>query len=148
MADLISNRGLTIINSSTVFRALLERSTSSWTPDKDQDYLDDLTGLVEITSSGYSRFTMTGFSFTPQDGSDLALLTFDTLNFGSSITGGGQIVKSVVVYAQVGGDDTTPEDDIFFGRYDTFTNPSLPRELGNGAFTVTLPSGLLTIAQA
>jgi hypothetical protein len=125
MADLIFTRGLYLVNNhtidltdgATVLRALLERSTSTWAPDRDNHFLSNATGLVEISAGGYGRVTITGKSVVEDDANDRGRFTFDEVNFGALDP--GQTVKSVVIYQQVGGDDSTPADDVLIARLDT-----------------------------
>jgi hypothetical protein len=103
---------------SDVFRVLLERSTSTYVPNIDHDFLDDFTtgGGVEITVASYARQTLGGKSITPDLANDRTGLFCSTVAFGSLET--GQTVKAVLGYRQTGGNDATPADDEMMFYYD------------------------------
>jgi hypothetical protein len=127
----------------SVFRALLERSTSAYTPDPDHVDVADLTGLVELTAAGYSRQTLATPTVTQDDPNDRVELGCDTINFGN--VAAGQTAKAIIVYQQVGGSDATPADDILVAYIDTDSGGLLPVATGGGAFQVTI---MFQLAQA
>ena len=111
---LIYPRGFQAINSAWttgVIRALLVRSTSSYTPDIDHDFLDDFTGGggVEISVASYSRKTLGSAAKAWDATKDQYEYDAADIAFGSLES--GQTVKAVLYYRQIGGDDTTPADD-------------------------------------
>jgi len=155
MANLIYNGFLYGIAKQTidwevdVFRALLVRDTSTYVPDKDHEDLVDFTGGggVEITASGYARDTIGTAAVTNDTGNDRTELDGDNLDFGTPAA--GQTVEAILIYKQVGGDDTTPADDLLVAYIDTDAGALLPIATAGGAFTVTINAeGLFQIAQA
>lgn len=131
----------------SVFRAMLERSTSTYSPNKDHVDVADLTNFVEITSSGYSRQTIATPTVTQDDLNDRVELGCATVNFGN--VAAGQTAKAIVLFQQVGGSDATPADDILVAYIDTDSGALLPVTTGGGAFTVTINAeGLFQLAQA
>jgi len=155
MANIIYTKALEQIQKTNldwetaVLCVLLERSTSAYTPDRDQDYLDSFTGGggVEISVVSYARRTLTGANINLNDPLDQVEFQCDNVAFGSLES--GQTVKALLVYLQVGGDDGTPEDDILIAYIDTDSLGALPVALGGGAFNVTINGeGLMKLAQA
>jgi hypothetical protein len=128
----------------TVVRCLLERSTSTYSPNKDHDFVGDLTGLVEITVASYVRQTVATKAVNIDDANDRVEFDFDNIAFGSLET--GQTVLSLIFYVQTGGSDATPNDDPLICRIDTATG--LPATLGGGAFNVTIDAeGFIQFSQ-
>lgn len=149
MANIIYNAGLRDLlkNSNTfdagTYKALLVRSTSTYSPDKDHTTISGLTGLVEISVASYSRQTITTPTITADNTSDLVKVDCDDISFGSLES--GQTVKAIIIYRFV----TNDTDSIPLLYIDTDSGSLLPRALGGGAFTVQInASGLLTFAQA
>lgn len=137
----LANGSIDFDSGSTVVRCLLERSTSTYSPNKDHDYVGDLTSLVEITVASYARQTVSSKAVNIDDGNDRIGLDFDDISFGSLEA--GQTVLALIFYVQTGGSDATPNDDVLICRIDTAT--TLPAVLGGGAFTIALNSaGLIT----
>ena len=130
----IANGGLDFDAAGTVVRSLLERSTSTYSPNKDHDFVGDLASLVEITVASYARQTVASKAVNIDDANDRVELDFNDLAFGNLET--GQTVLSLIFYRQTGGSDATPNDDDLIARIDTATG--LPATLGGGAFNVTI----------
>lgn len=132
-------------NAGTVIRAMAERDTSTYTPNKDHDFVGDLTSFVEITSSGYSRQTVSNKAVNIDDANDRVELDFDDISFGSTVAS-GQAAEALIFYQQTGGDDLSPNDDPLICRIDTATG--LPATLGGGAFSVTINAeGFIQLSQ-
>jgi hypothetical protein len=128
----------------TVVRALLERSTSTYTPNKDHDFVGDLTGLVEVSVASYARQTVANKAVNIDDANDRVELDFDNIAFGSLES--GQTADALIFYQQTGGSDATPNDDDLIAYVDTATG--LPAVLGGGAFNVTIDSdGFIQLSQ-
>lgn len=107
--------------SSDVFRVLIERSTSAYTPNIDHPFLDSFTGGsgVELStgiSPSYARVTLGTKTITQDDPNDRVELGCATLAFGNLES--GQTAKALIGYRQVGGDDTTPANDELAFYYD------------------------------
>lgn len=105
----------TIAVSSAVFRALLVRDTSSYTPDPDDEFLGDIT-ITEISASGYARVTLSNVTIEEDTVENLVNLNCDDIVFPA--TAAGQTFEQLIVYVQVGGDDTTPANDILVACFD------------------------------
>lgn len=134
---LIYPRGWQAVNwTSDVIRILLERSTSSYTPDIDHDFLDDFTGGggVEISVASYSRKTLASMAKAWDATKDQYEYDCADVAFGSLES--GQTVKAAIVYRQVGGDDTTPGNDELILYDDGKVDVVLAANASNGATTV------------
>lgn len=123
---------------------ILEDSTSTYSPDKDDDSLLDQTGWVEIddgTITSYARQDIANPSFADVDGSDVAKVDIDDVAFGALEA--GATVKSAILARNDAG------NYVPFLRIDTDSGGLLPRALGGGDFTLQInTSGLFTIGQA
>lgn len=127
-----------------VVRCLLERDTSTYAPNKDHDFVGDLTGLVEISVASYGRQTVANKAVNIDDALDRVEFDFDNIAFGSLES--GQTVEALIFYEQIGGDDTTPADDPLICRIDVATG--LPATLGGGAFSVSIDAeGFIQFSQ-
>jgi len=95
-----------------VIRMLLLRSTDAYAVDPDDVYLSAWSGGggVEISVASYARQTLTTATRTVDNTNNLVKYTSDDVAFGTLET--GQTVKGIILYKQVGGDDTTPGDDL------------------------------------
>lgn len=120
---------------------ILERSTSTYTPNKDDDSLLNQSGWVEITVATYARTNLAGTTFADVDASDLAKVDCSDVAFGNLEA--GQTVKAAILARNDAG------NYVPVLRIDTDSGALLPRALGGGAFTLQInASGLLTVAQA
>ena len=141
----LANGGIDFDSGSVVVRCMLERSTSTYSPNKDHEFVDDLASFVECSVSSYARVTVTTKAVNLDTSNDRVELDFDNVSFGTLES--GQTVKGVVFYVQTGGNDSSPEDDSLIAYFDTATG--LPATLGGGAFSVTINAeGLIQLAQA
>jgi len=147
MANILYNKGLAEWTDPATgpgvgdWEVILERSTSTYSPDKDDESLLDKGGWVEIDVASYARQNIASFASTAVHASDLAKHAIANVAFGSLEA--GQTVKSVIVARNDAG------NYVPFIRIDTDSGGLLPRALGGGAFTVQInASGLLTFAQA
>ena len=139
MSSFIYTRGAAILAgagnwSSDVFRALLERSTSTYSPSRDHDYVSDLTNLVEITVASYARVTLAGKAILVDDTNKQVGLDFDDPAFGNLES--GQTVQSLIIYRQVGGNDATPADDELILRFDGKIDVTLAANAALSATTI------------
>lgn len=129
---------------SAVVRCLLERSTSTYSVNKDHDYVSDLTGLVEVSVASYARQTLGSCAVNVDDANDRVELDCADISFGSLET--GQTAKALIFYVQTGGNDSSPSDDPLVAYMDTATG--LPATLGGGTFSVTIDAeGLIQLSQ-
>ena len=147
MANIIYNKGLAQWLAPATgpgvgdWEWILERSTSTYSPNKDDDTLLNQSGWVEVSVTSYGRVNLASPTFAEVDASDLAKVDCDDVSFGNLEA--GQTVKSVILARNDSG------NYVPFLRIDTDSGSLLPRALGGGAFTVQInTSGLLTVAQA
>jgi len=141
----LANGGIDFDDGAVVVRAALERSTSTYSANKDHEFMDDLTSFVECTVASYARQTVANKAVNLDTSNDRIELIFDDVAFGTLES--GQTVKGIVLYVQTGGNDASPEDDSLICYIDTATN--LPAVLADGPFTVVINAeGLIQIAQA
>lgn len=134
---------------SAVVKCLLVRSTSTYTVDCDHNYLSSFTtgGGVEISVATYARLALASKAVIRNDTDNYVGMDAADLNFGYLEP--GQTVSALLFYIQVGGDDTTPADDILVCWYDTASNGVLPAVLGGGEFKVAFnAAGLIKSRQA
>ena len=123
------------------WKVALERSTSAYTPNKDDDSLLDQAGLVLITVASYATQTTATPTVVVDDVNDRIVIDCATIAFGALES--GQTVKSILIYRDDAG------NGVPLMRIDTDAGALLPRVLGGGTFTVVLNAvGLMTIAQA
>ena len=130
-------------NAGTVIKCMLERSTSTYTPDKDHDFRDDLTGFVEISVASYTSGgeTLASKAVNIDDANDRVEIDFADIDFGTLEA--GQTVDALVFYQDTGNAAT----DVLIAYIDTATG--LPAVLGGGNFDVTIDSeGFIQISQA
>lgn len=146
MANILYNAGVRELfkdgsswDAAGVWEAILERSTSTYTPNKDDDtVVDAANGFVEVSVASYAAVTITGAAITEVDASDSVKLDCDDAAFGNLET--GQTVKAVIV-RKVG-------TNIPLMYIDTDTTALLPRALGGGAFSVQIAgTGVISAAQ-
>jgi hypothetical protein len=116
-----------------VLRVLLERSTSTYTLNRDHDHLDDFTtgGGVEISVASYSRKTLTTPAINTDNTQDQRELDADDVAFGNLEA--GQTVKAIIGYVQVGGDDSTPATDKLLWYDDGTVDVVLAADASSGA---------------
>ena len=120
---------------------ILERSTSTYSPNKDDESLLDKAGWVEISVASYAKTDLANPTFAAVHASDLAKVDCDDVAFGNLEA--GQTVKAAILARNDSG------NYVPVLRIDTDSGGLLPRALGGGAFTLQLnTSGLLTVAQA
>lgn len=125
----------------TIKVALL-KSTTEYSPDPDShefvsDVLDGGTTGAEFDDTNYSRQTLANQSTSQDDTDDEGVFDADDVTFpslGSST--GGQTVEAVLIYKQVGGDDTTPGDDPVIAVFDDSNVSDLPKQVNGEDFTV------------
>jgi len=121
MSRMIFDHGLQLANfTSGVIRVLLEAHTSTYSPDRTDQYLSEFFagGGVELSGpASYARQTLAGKTAAADvakhqfelDANDVA---FGTLEISS------QRIISAIYYVEVGGDDSTPADDVLWMRDD------------------------------
>jgi hypothetical protein len=147
MANIIYQAGLVDLLTTAktwgagTWKMALERSTSTYTPDKDHDTMLNQTGLILITVASYVTQTIASPTVAVDDANDRIVVGCATVSFGTLEA--GQTVKSILIYRDDAG------NGVPLMRIDTDAGTLLPRALGGGTFTVSLNAvGLMTIAQA
>lgn len=114
MADLIYNRGLDELRDwqTASYKALLLKG-SGYTPNKDHDYVANLTPASNETAlAGYARVTLSGMVRTVDDTLDRVTYDCADLAFGSIAV--GDTISAMVVYLFV----TNDADSILVGYHD------------------------------
>lgn len=97
------------------------------------DVLDGGTTATEFTGSGYSRNTVANATTSQDNTDDEGVADGDDTTF-SSID--GDTIQGVLVYKQVGADDTTPGDDPILYYLDDTDIADLPKPANGGDITV------------
>jgi hypothetical protein len=123
-----------------VIRGLL--TTSSYTPDVDHDFVSDVTN--ELTNTNYVRRTASNKTLTIDDTNNLVKIDADDLAAISALAAGGT-PKYLVLYVQIGGDDTTPGDDVLLFSLDL---GAAPAPNGGEYSTPFNAAGVATLASA
>lgn len=117
----------------STLRALAVSVSSAGTPDPDDEFLDDILGTTidEISQTGYSRQTFGNSAVSQDNANDRAEIDYDDLNFGNSVAAGDTVI-AVLIYEQIGGDDSTPADDPLVAWIDTDSGGAISKVLGGG----------------
>jgi len=130
--------------------ALVSDNTAySFSPDTDTfvgDVLDGGTTAQEFQGTGYSRQTLSNVTVTQDDTDDEGVADADDVTF----TGlDGDTIQAVLVYKEVGGDETTPGDDPIIAVFDDDSAGSLadlPLTTNGGDVTLAFSSeGIVNI---
>jgi len=130
--------------------ALVSDNTAySFSPDTDSfvgDVLDGGTTAEEFQGTGYSRQTLSNVTVTQDDTDDEGVADADDVTF----TGlDGDTIQAVLVYKEVGGDETTPGDDPIIAVFDDNSAGSLadlPLATNGGDVTLAFSSeGIVNI---
>ena len=117
---------------------ILERSTSTYTPNEDDESLLDKAGFVEVSVASYVRTNLAGTTFAAVHASNLVKIDCNDVSFGALEA--GQTVKSAILARNDAG------NYVPVLRIDTDSGALLPRALSGGAFTLQInASGLYTI---
>ena len=104
------------------------------------DILDDGTTAKEFTGSGYSRQTLSNVTVTVDDTDDEGVIDADDVVFSGL---DGDDIQAVIIYKQVGGDDSTPGDDPVLDVRDNDSAGSiadLPQATNGGDITLQFDS--------
>jgi len=150
MANIIYNNGLAqLLKTSGAFEsvnyvAALERSTSTYAPNKDHADLATILagGFVEISVPSYTRKNLAAKTVTVDLVNDKAVIDCGDIDFGTLES--GQTVKAVLIYR----DGATNTDRIPLLYIDTDAGGLLPRALADGNFTVRIAAeGLIDFTQ-
>jgi hypothetical protein len=101
------------------------------------DVLDGGTTAVEFSDAGYSRETLTNLTVTEDNIDSEGAWDADDVvfaNLGSA--NNGEVVQGILVYEQIGGDDTTPADDPILRVIDDSETAELPITTNSGNFQI------------
>lgn len=125
--------------SADTIRVALMKDTTDYVADPDNhefvsNVLDGGTTAAEFDDTNYSRQTLSNQA-TSQDNTDDEGV-FDADNMTWTNLGGSQSVHGVLIYKQVGGDDTTPGDDPIIRVIDDSDTSELPKATNGDDFTV------------
>lgn len=142
------------LGSATLKVGLLDSSSSYTFDPVAHEFVDDLDGTSdgdapsnEPTDASYSRQTLSNVSITQDDTDNEGVLDADDVTFSSLSTSND--IQAIFVYEQVGGDDTTPNDDPLVAVYDDDSAGSLadlPKPTNGSDLTISLDSeGLVNI---
>ena len=113
-----------------VFRAMLV--DGSHVEEPDNDFVNDISAN-EISVGSYARQTLTGVVVNIDDTGNEMEIIADDIAWGSLAA--GATPAFVVIYAQIGGDDTTPGDDVLISSH-SFT----PTPTNGQPYTTTIPA--------
>jgi len=131
-------RGDIDLVSDTVRIALLKATTEYDADPAAHEFVDDVldggTTGEELTDSNYSRQTVTGTTVTPDDTDDEAEWQADDVRFAD--LGGSETVEAILLYKQVGGDDSTPGDDPIIRIIDDADVGDLEADTDGGDFEI------------
>jgi hypothetical protein len=152
MSSFLTNKALQLFanggldwDGAQVVKALLERSTSTYVPSRNHNFLDAFTGGggVELSVASYARQVVGTRGVTKNDGSKRIELTAANLSFGNLEA--GQTVKGLLLYVQTGGNDASPADDELLAYFDGKIEVVLAANAAGGATTIyvdPLPAAL------
>ena len=127
------------------WRIMLERSDSTYVPNKDHSFRDALTGFQEITVGGYSRLNAQNLTINRDDLADAVRINMDPFQW---VLSAGETVKGYAIYRQVGGDDSTPANDDLLIYGDETVGVQLPVATGNAKFDLIVQAnGLVAFQQ-
>lgn len=118
-----------------VIRVLLLDDSTAYTFDPDtHDFVDDvLAAGTEMSGTGYTRKTVAGQTTSTDDTDDEGVFDGDDVTW-TDIDAGN--IQTVVVYQQIGGDDTTPADDRIITVLDDATVADLPLPTNGSDVTI------------
>lgn len=111
------------LGSATLKVGLLDNSTGYTFDPAADEFVSDLPTGQEPSDSSYSRQTLQNVTITQDDTDNEGVLDADDVVFSSLSTSND--IQAIFVYEQVGGDDTTPGDDVLVAVYDDDSAGSL-----------------------
>lgn len=129
-----------------VFRLMLEEEASTYVYDWDHEFVDDLSGFVEVSAAGYSRQNLANKAVQVDSGNSRIELVADPVSWAGIAS--GQRIDRGILYVQTGGDDSTPGNDILIMKIDETTGLALPLLTNGGAVSLTFDAqGLIQLRQ-
>lgn len=129
-------------------RVALLKETAEYNPDSVAhefvaDVLDGGTTGAEFDDTNYSRQTLT--TSVTEDNTDNEGV-FDANDVTWTSLGGSQTIEAILIYKQVGADDTTPVDDPILRILDDSEEADLPLATNGGDVTISWNSeGIVNI---
>ena len=131
-------------------RVALYNNAIAFTPDPDvhQTVADVFGGTApaaeEFTDTNYTRQTLATPVNRRDDTVDQA--QFDAADITWTQLGGTQTIQGVIIYKQVGADDTTPADDPIIRVIDDADDPDLPKPTNGSDITIAWDAaGIVTL---
>lgn len=123
----------------TIKVALFKESTE-YSPDSvNHEFVNDVfdggTTGAEFDDTNYSRKTLSGQSVTEGNTDNEGVFDGDDVTWTN--LGGSQTIEAILVYRQVGGDDTTPGDDDILRVLDDSEESDLPFQTNGGDVTIS-----------
>lgn len=129
-------------------KVALYNDTTSFTFDPDvhefvSDILDGGTTAQEFGGSGYSRKTLANQATSQDNTDDEAVFDADDLSWSSL---DDETIQGIIIYRQVGGDDTTPSDDDVITVLDDSNVADLPLTTNGGQVDLSFDAeGILNL---
>lgn len=115
------------LENDTIKVALYNDSVSyTFNPDDPEflgDILDNGTTAQEFGGTGYTRKTLNNKAVTQDDADDEGVFDADDLSWSSL---DNETIQGVIIYKQVGGDDSTPADDPVISVFDDASVAEFP----------------------
>jgi hypothetical protein len=131
-------RGDIDLASDTVRIALLKAATEYDADPAAHEFVNDVldggTTGKELTDTNYSRQAVTGTTVDQDDTDDEAEWQADDVRFAD--LGGSETVEAILLYKQVGGDDSTPGDDPIIRIIDDEDVGDLEADTDGGDFEI------------
>lgn len=122
---------------SQTFRIALLSDRGDYIPDPENEFVTDVFDSVqEFEDASYSRKDITNLSVST-DSEGATIIEADS-PIWNNLT--GDRVRSAIIYKQVGGDDTTPGDDVLIAY---ITASGLPYEPKGRNFRLKFESGIM-----
>lgn len=116
---------------SDTIRVALVSDNTAYAPDVDNeqfvsDVLDGGTTAEELDATNYSRQTLSNTSVTQDNTDDEGVFDADDTVFADLGGASNDTIAGALIYQQVGGDDTTPGNDVLIGYWvsDDFPLPT------------------------
>jgi hypothetical protein len=133
------------LSGETVKVLLLDDSTTfTFDEDNDDTVSDVLATGTEMSGTGYSRQTLSSLNFTADDTDNEGVFDADNTTWSGLDAG---TITDIVVYKQVGGDDTTPSDDEIVAVIEEGDIGSLPLTTNGSDVTINWAAeGILNIS--
>lgn len=144
------NGSLDLVNDTLKVALYNDTTAFSFNPDTHEfvsDVLDGGTTAEEFGESGgtgYSRKTLSTPAVTQDDTDDEAVFDAADVSWSSL---NGETIQGVIIYKQIGGDDTTPADDTIITVIDDADAADLPLPTNGSQIDINWSAeGILNLA--